>query len=84
MVEEPWQYPWSSAAAHLAGRDDRLVRVGPLLEMFGDWRGYLAQGISDEDAEALRRHERTGWPLGDEAFLAGLMERTEQPKARSN
>lgn len=85
LVEEPWQYPWSSAAAHLAGQDDRLVQVRPLLDMFGDWREYLTQGIPVEDTEALRRHERTGRPLGDEAFLTRLEEalgRTLRPRKR--
>ena len=43
------RYPWSSAAAHLAGCDDRLVRVRPLLEMFGDWREYLTRDIPEEE-----------------------------------
>jgi len=85
LVKEPWQYPWSSAAAHLAGCDDRLVRVGPLLEMFGDWREYLTRDIPEEDVQVLRRHERTGRPLGDENFLAGLEEalgQSLQPRKR--
>ncbi|MDP8225022.1 MAG: transposase [Candidatus Lernaella stagnicola] len=36
MLEKAGDYPWSSAAAHLAGRDDRLVLVKPLLEMIDD------------------------------------------------
>ena len=74
LVKEPWQYPWSSAAAHLAGCNDRLVRVGPLLKMFGDWREYLTRDIPEEDVQVLRRHERTGRPLGDDTFVAGLEE----------
>ena len=69
LVEEPWQYPWSSAAAHLAGCADRLVRVRPLLEIFGNWREYLARDIPEEEFQALQRHKRTGRPLGDETFL---------------
>jgi len=83
LIEEPWQYPWSSAAAHLTGCDDRLVQVRPLLEMFGDWREYLTRGIPEEEVQALRRHERPVRPLGDEAFLAGLEEtlgRTLRPR----
>jgi len=68
---------------HLAWCDDRLVRVRPLLEMFGDWREYLTRGIPEEEVQALRRHERPVRPLGDEAFLAGLEEtlgRTLRPR----
>ena len=74
LVEGPWQYPWSSAAAHLSGCDDRLARVKPLLKMFRDWREYLARDIPEEDVQALKRYERTGRPLGGAAFLAGIEE----------
>jgi putative transposase len=63
---------WSSARAHLAGRDDALVQVAPLLELVGDWRAFLAGGLEDEALEALRRHTRTGRPLGSAAFLERL------------
>jgi len=72
LVREPWQYRWSSAAAHVKGQDDKLLRAGPLLEMFGDWREYLSKSISAEEAEEIQRHERTGRPLGDETFLSDL------------
>ena len=39
LCRMPWRWPWSSAAAHVAGRDDALVRVAPLLERVKDWRG---------------------------------------------
>ncbi len=42
LVEHPRQWRWSSAKAHLKGRDDRLVSVAPLLAMVGDWRAFLA------------------------------------------
>ena len=71
-VPEGWR--WSSAAAHLAGCDDRLVKVEPLLEAFGDWREFLATGIEDEALDLVRRHERSGRPLGD----AGCVERLEK------
>jgi putative transposase len=66
---------WSSARAHLDGRDDGLVTVAPLLDAVGDWRGFLAGGLRERDADDLRRHERTGRPLGDSRFLAELEER---------
>jgi len=49
-----------------------LVRVAPLLKLAPNWRGFLARVIREEDIKALRSHERTGRPLGDEAFLATL------------
>jgi putative transposase len=39
------------------------------LERVPDWREFLAGGTPREDREALRKHERTGRPLGGESFL---------------
>ena len=38
LVQAPSRYRWSSAAAHLKGRDDALVQVAPLLQMVPNWR----------------------------------------------
>jgi len=72
LVKEPWDYRWSSAAAHVNGKDDMLVSTKQLLERFGDWREYLAVDISSKDIEKIELHERTGCPLGDESFLFEL------------
>jgi|PlaIllAssembly_1097288.scaffolds.fasta_scaffold423665_2 putative transposase len=31
LGKEAWSYKWSSAAAHIEGRSDKLVRVGPVV-----------------------------------------------------
>jgi putative transposase len=61
--------------AYVGGRDDRLVRVAPLLKRVDDWRAYLGAGASAEDGALLGRHERTGRPLGDARFVARLERR---------
>ena len=60
------------ARAHMRGRDDRLVKVMPLLERVGDWGEFLSGGMEAEAVDEFRRHERTGRPLGSDGFLAGL------------
>jgi putative transposase len=85
LAQRPDAYAWSSARAHLAGRDDRLVKVAPLLQVVDDWRDFLSEGLAGEDAEALRRCERTGRPLGSASFLVwleGLLGRALRPKKR--
>ena len=72
LVSSPSQWGWSSARAHLSGRDDCLVKVGPLLAMIGDWQGLLHSALGEEELKQLRRHGRTGRPLGDEGFLERL------------
>lgn len=72
LVKEPWSYLWCSAHAHLTGVDDNLVKVAPLLEIVKDWRGFLLSAISEKEMEELRKHERTGRPLGNERFVEKL------------
>ena len=72
LVNAPSRYRWSSAAAHLRGRDDSLVRVAPLLQLAPNWRRMLVSVIREEELKVLRGREHTGRPLGDEAFLASL------------
>jgi putative transposase len=45
LVADPAEWPWSSAKAHLSGRDDRLVSVAPMLAMVGDWRSLLNSAV---------------------------------------
>ncbi len=63
------RWSWSSAAAHVAGRDDGVVHVTPLLERVKDWREFLTEALVTEEAELWRGHERTGRPLGTPTFL---------------
>jgi putative transposase len=65
-------YAWSSAAAHLSGIDDGLVKVAPLLEIVSDWGLFLLGGIKEHVAAELRRSEQTGRPLGSEGFISTL------------
>ncbi|MEF2230472.1 MAG: transposase [Pseudodesulfovibrio sp.] len=76
MVAHPADYPWSSAKAHLRGKDDALVKAGPLLSLVPDWRGFIDAKDAPDDLDALRKHERTGRPLGDSAFFDRLQAST--------
>lgn len=69
LVTNPKDYRWSSAKAHIDGIDDQLVKVIPLLEIVGNWQALLESAMPDEDMQAIRRHERTGRPLGDATFV---------------
>ena len=72
LVANAEQWPWSSARAHLSGRDDRLVKVAPLLAIVGDWNAFLNSAIREEELRELREHGRTGRPLGNATFLERL------------
>jgi putative transposase len=77
MAVLPGEYRWSSAAAHLAGKDDQLVKVKPLLDMVSDWQSFLT--LTDEEELALlKKHERSGRPLGGVSFVERLEEELER------
>ncbi len=81
------EYRWSSAAAHVTGRDDELVRVQPLVAMVGEgrWEQFLGEQVTRDEWELLRRHDRTGRPLGDDSFLGRVessVGRVLRPKKR--
>ena len=72
LVADPGGYPWSSAAAHLAGQDDGLVQVEPLLQLIPDWQTFLQGGLTTTERARIERHGRTGRPLGSDAFVDAL------------
>jgi putative transposase len=72
LCRRPGEYRWSSAAAHLAGRDDALVRVAPLLALEPRWATHLRADPDVDTVRQLRRHEATGRPAGDDSFLRRL------------
>jgi putative transposase len=82
LVHRPEKWPWSSAAAHLKRKNDRLVEVEPLLRWIPyDWSYFLDSVVRGEDSELLRKHERTGRPLGSDPFIDRL-EALHGPRAR--
>ena len=72
LCRRPQDYPWSSAAAHLSGKDDILVQVGPLLELVPNWAKHLSSEPDEETVRQLRLHEATGRPAGSERFVKRL------------
>jgi len=72
LVSRPEDYPWSSARAHLLERDDALVRVAPLLARVADWPAFLREPIDPTLIDDVRKHQSTGRPLGDDAFIGHL------------
>ena len=72
LVADAGEWPWSSARAHLKGRDDRLVKSARLLAMIADWRALLDSTVRKEELRDLREHGRTGRPLGSVSFLDRL------------
>ena len=75
LAADPASYPWSSAGAHSKGANDGLVIAEPLLTLVDDWMSFLTGGLPEEEYEELRKHERTGRPLGNAKFREMLENR---------
>ena len=56
----------------MTGTDDDLVKVAPLLEISGDWRLFLAGAEAEDQMNDIRKHERTGRPLGSKGSIEQL------------
>jgi putative transposase len=67
--------------AHLAGVDDALVTVQPVLDRIPHLKGLL-EADADEDFSDLRHAETTGRPLGAPEFVDGLEKILGRPIAR--
>jgi putative transposase len=78
LVSRAQDWAWSSVKAHLAGEDDELVRVAPVLDRYGVFADFLGvdSGDGDEAWRRLRMSETSGRPLGSEAWLGSLETRT--------
>jgi putative transposase len=68
LVDRAALWPHSSVPAHLAGRDDGLVCVRPLLDRAPRFAGLRETDADDPAFSALRRSELIGRPLGVPAF----------------
>ena len=72
LCKRPEQWPWSSARAHLSGGYDGLIRSPKPLRDRGEWASLLKGRMAEAEAEAIRRGERTGRPLGSAGFIEKL------------
>jgi putative transposase len=76
LVERPQDWRWSSAHAHLSGRDDGLTTAAPVLARYPRFADLIDGGPKEAAFARLRAAESIGRPLGDEAFLGGLEAQT--------
>jgi putative transposase len=85
LVARAQDWRWSSARAHLAGKDDGVTARAPIKERFPDFAELLAGAAEAEAFARLRAAESIGRPLGDDRFLArieGLTARRLRPGKR--
>ena len=72
LVKKASDWEWSSVRAHLAGVDDGLVTVRPVLDRFPDFAGMLEIELTGIELNALRRAETSGRPLGSKEWVQAI------------
>ncbi len=81
LVARAEDWPWSSVRAHLAGCDDDLTEVQPVLDRVEDFAALLAE-VDEAGYAGLRASEGSGRPVGNAEFIAGLERLLGRPIAR--
>jgi putative transposase len=72
-VKRTSDWPWSSVRAHLANRDDALVRTAPLAARMGDRIDrFFETDVSMEAVKKLRAASLHGRPLGAREWMKSL------------
>ena len=76
LVRHAWDWPWSSARAHVTGVDETgILNMDLWRSHFNEeqWGVYLKQRTKLQDEiELIRLSARTGRPLGDKNFIKSL------------
>ncbi|MBU1727145.1 MAG: transposase [Candidatus Omnitrophica bacterium] len=79
LVQQPWQWPWSSALAHIAQKEADFIGLNDFLKIVGkhhgSWKAYI--GFTEELSflHAIRKNTLTGRPLGTIPFIKALEEK---------
>ncbi|MFC3231516.1 transposase [Marinibaculum pumilum] len=81
LVRRAQDWRWSSARHHLEGADDGLTDRAALAGIHRNWNAMLRHGLEagdlpEAEVAVLEAHQRTGRPLGDDAFIARLERET--------
>jgi len=72
MVRDAWDYPWSSARAHVLKQKGSLLEDSFLIEEIKDWKLFLSGKDEQADTNLLRMHLNNGRPLGNSHFVTEL------------
>ena len=86
LAERAVAYEWSSAVAHVEGRDGWGLLDGAQwrkIDRAGDWAEAIRDPVMEADELVrLRRATRTGRPLGSEVFIQKLETQLQRPLRR--
>lgn len=69
IVENAWDYPWSSARAHVFKQSDSLIDDNFVVSEIKDWKTFLSEEDKQIDVSLFKAHTNNGRPFGDEQFI---------------
>jgi len=76
LAKKPWMWQWSSAAAHISGGENELVKADDLLEVVDmsavSWKGYIESDEDDDSLQDIIKNTHTGRPSGGAEFIMKL------------
>ena len=76
IVGEPWQWPWSSALAHISGKKDKFIHLHDLTSIIdmpsSAWKKYIGSIDEENFLYAIRQKTLSGLPMGKDSFVERL------------
>ncbi|MCR4315901.1 MAG: transposase [Planctomycetes bacterium] len=74
IVQNSWEYPWSSAAFHVGARkEDPLIQeISSFGKAASDWKKYLKKADEEKALKTYRRDIFANRPIGDDEYLKEL------------
>ena len=75
LVGKPWEWKWSSAAAHLGETDHNGLLDMEWWISFAQksgWKKLIAANQMIAEVEDIRCHTQSGRPLGDDKFISHI------------
>lgn len=77
LVSKAEQWEWSSARAHLLGREDKYLTLKQWLEGNAreEYKTFLYEKLKEEEMLSVKRATNSGRPLGKKSFIMNLEER---------
>ena len=77
LADRAGDWRWSSTGALLAGQDDAVVKVAPVLERVEDFAAFLDEDFDEAAAYGpLRKAELVGRPVGTAEWITAMEART--------
>jgi len=74
LVENPWDWKWSSAKQHAYGEKDDLIKLADISKFIGagNWKEFLNEAVGEDFLEEIRKNTKTGRPVGNTDFVSRL------------